>query len=137
MDLKQWLRSNPDRAAAWVLAGLGALVLFFGWQGVSTTEFPAEQLPYIISGGVGGALMIGFGATLLISADLRDEWRKLDRIERRLAHSSDLPADEPDGTEGDGSARVVDATIVDGPEESGGNGRRRRRVLSAAERGEG
>jgi hypothetical protein len=89
MDAKQWLRKNPDRVGAWLAIALGAVALFIGWQGASTTEYPAEQLPYILSGGIGGVLLVGIGATLLISADLRDEWRKLDRIERRLA-----PADE-------------------------------------------
>jgi len=85
MDLKRWLRTNPDRAAAWVCVALGALVLLLGWEGSSNTAYTAEQLPYIISGGIGGALLVALGATLLISADLRDEWHKLDRIEKRLS----------------------------------------------------
>jgi hypothetical protein len=51
---------------------------------VSKSAYPAEQLPFILSGGIGGALMVALGATLLISADLRDEWQKLDRIEKKL-----------------------------------------------------
>jgi sulfite exporter TauE/SafE len=85
MDLKLWVKKNPDRVGAWIAVVLGAVVLWRGWEGVSTTEFPAEQLPYIISGGIGGALLVALGATLLLSADLRDGWRKLDRIERQLA----------------------------------------------------
>jgi hypothetical protein len=92
MDLKTWVKKNPDRVGAWIAVVLGGIVLWRGWEGVSTTEFPAEQLPYIISGGIGGALLIALGATLLLSADLRDEWRKLDRIERRLAASEGEPA---------------------------------------------
>jgi hypothetical protein len=84
MDLKRWLRANWDRAAAWLCVALGVLFLFIGWEGVSNAAYPAQQLPYILSGGVGGALLVAMGATLLISADLRDEWQKLDRIEKKL-----------------------------------------------------
>jgi hypothetical protein len=97
MDPKQWLRKNPDRVGAWLAIVLGAVVLFIGWQGASTTEYPAEQLPYILSGGIGGVLLVGVGATLLLSADLRDEWRKLDRIERRLGATDDAPDELGDG----------------------------------------
>ena len=85
VDWKRWLRANWDRVGAWSCIVIGALLLFAGWHGISRTAYPAEQLPYLISGGIGGALLVALGATLLISADLRDEWRKLDRIERRLA----------------------------------------------------
>ncbi|MGH9037716.1 MAG: hypothetical protein ACRD0O_18310, partial [Acidimicrobiia bacterium] len=43
--------------------------------------YPAQQMPYIVSGGLGGIFLIGLSATLWLSADLRDEWRKLDRVE--------------------------------------------------------
>jgi hypothetical protein len=98
VDWKRWLRANWDRTGAWLCVVVGALVLLLGWRGVSDTAYPAEQLPYIVSGGIGGALVIALGATLLISADLRDEWRKLDRIERRLAALEPTPeptAQEP------------------------------------------
>jgi hypothetical protein len=92
MDRLQWLRTNWDRALGWALAALGAIVLYVGWDHVSKSGYPAEQLPYILSAGIGGVLLVALGATLLISADLRDEWTKLDqletrfdRIERRLA----------------------------------------------------
>jgi hypothetical protein len=84
VDVKRWLRANWDRAAAWFCVVLGVVFLFIGWEGVSKSAYPAEQLPFILSGGIGGALMVALGATLLISADLRDEWQKLDRIEKKL-----------------------------------------------------
>jgi sulfite exporter TauE/SafE len=94
MDVKRWLRTNPDRAAAWVCVAVGVIVLFLGWEGASNTAYTAEQLPYILSGGIGGALLVAMGATLLISADLRDEWHKLDRIEKRLSTPLENVADQ-------------------------------------------
>ena len=58
MDLKRWLRTNPDRAAAWICVAAGALVLLLRWAGASNTAYTAEQMPFIISGGIGGALLV-------------------------------------------------------------------------------
>jgi hypothetical protein len=41
-------------------------------------------MPYMLSGGVTGIFMIGLAAVLWLSADMRDEWRKLDRIEEYM-----------------------------------------------------
>jgi hypothetical protein len=96
MDRMTWLRTHWDRVAAWAAIVVGVVVLLLGWNGASDTPFPAEQLPYILSGGIGGALLVALGAALLISADLRDEWHVLDRIERALrdrdADHEPLPA---------------------------------------------
>jgi hypothetical protein len=84
MDIVRWIRLEWDRFGAWVCVGAGAVVVLVGWLGVSRTAYPAEQIPYIISGGVGGVFLLGLGAMLWLSADLRDEWRKLDRIEEAI-----------------------------------------------------
>jgi hypothetical protein len=84
MDFKQLVASQWDRIAAAVCAFVGALCLLLGWIGISGTAFTAEQLPYIISGGIGSIFFLGLGGCLWLSADLRDEWRKLDSIEDAL-----------------------------------------------------
>ena len=76
-------RSVFSVALSSVVAGAIALVL--GWCGVADETLTAQQLPYLVSGGIGGLFLLGLGATLLLSADLRDDWRKLDRIEEELA----------------------------------------------------
>jgi hypothetical protein len=91
MDLKHWVRLHWDRLSAWLLTVAGILVLIIGWKHIADTPFPAEQVPYIVSAGIGGGLMVIFGAALLISADLRDEWHKLDRIESVLRGSQTAP----------------------------------------------
>lgn len=100
MDLMTRARSQWDRLLATATALAGVLVLIIGWYGVSGTPFPAEQLPYLISGGIGALFLLGVSATLWLSADLRDEWRKLDRIERAIRDSPwqgdpSVPDDQP------------------------------------------
>lgn len=94
MPIKTFLRQHWDRAAGWGSIALGAIVLLLGWLGVSDTVYPAEQIPYVLSGGVFGLFLCGVGATLLLSADLRDEWHKLDSIEEAIREHG-VPADAP------------------------------------------
>jgi hypothetical protein len=88
VDIVKWLRLEWDRALAIVLVIAGAAAPIAGWVGVSGSAYAAGQLPYIISGGIGGIFLLGVGATLWLSADLRDEWRKLDRIEDALGEAA-------------------------------------------------
>jgi hypothetical protein len=78
------LRGQWDRVIAVVLTIVGGLLLILGWFGVSGKGLTSEQMPYIVSGGLGGIFLMGVGAALWLSADLRDEWIKLDRIETVL-----------------------------------------------------
>jgi hypothetical protein len=107
MEMKTFLRANLDRVVAVVLVVAGVLALIVGWVGVSGTGLAAEQLPYLISGGLGGIGMIAVGCTMWVSADLQDEWRRLDALEERLgelrkaavATSTEAVAVEVDVTE--------------------------------------
>jgi hypothetical protein len=84
MELGKWLRVEWDRAVSVGCMVLGAVCLVVGWLGISRTPYPAEQLPYILSGGIAGVFLLGLGATFWLSADLRDEWSKLDSIDESL-----------------------------------------------------
>jgi hypothetical protein len=41
-----------------------------------------------------GLFLLGLGALLWVSADMRDEWRKLDAIDRHLVETGALPSYE-------------------------------------------
>ncbi|HZQ77997.1 MAG TPA: hypothetical protein VFE55_11745 [Acidimicrobiia bacterium] len=102
MDLMTWLRAEWDRVLGFGLIALGAVLLVLGYLGVSNSPYVAEQLSYITSGGLGGLFLLGAGATLLILADLHDEWRKLDRVEAML--SGEIPVPAKAQTNGAGAA---------------------------------
>ena len=80
----KYLRNQWDRAGAWLCVIAGAVALVVGYFGVSGTLEIGKQLPYVVSGGMAGLFLLGLGALLWVSADLRDEWRKLDAIDRHL-----------------------------------------------------
>jgi hypothetical protein len=94
----RWARTQWDRVSAWCFIGVGAIAIVVGWNGVSSEALTAQQVPYIVSGGIGGLFLLGVGTMLWLSADLRDEWRKLDAIERNTRPSveGEVEADEAD-----------------------------------------
>jgi hypothetical protein len=92
VDIVKYVRNQWDRAGAWLCVTGGAVALLVGYLGVSDTLETGKQLPYVVSGGLFGLFLLGLGALLWVSADLRDEWRKLDAIDRHLVDTGHLPA---------------------------------------------
>jgi hypothetical protein len=84
-----------DRVLAGLLAIVGIVLLVVGWKHVSDTPFPAEQLPYMISAGIGGLCVLGAAGTIWISAHLRDEWHKLDDIDGHLTRIEEHLGSQP------------------------------------------
>src|SRR5207249_7952182 len=83
-NLAALIRTQWDRAGALALVIVGLLALLLGWIGMSGAVLTYEQLPYILSGGLFGLSLIMVGTGLWLSADIRDEWRRIDRLEDRL-----------------------------------------------------
>lgn len=106
--LASWLRSEWDRVLGFSLVALGAIFLVVAYSGVSGSPYAAEQLSYIVSGGMGGLFCLGAGATFLITADIHDEWRKLDGVEDAL-RSRARTVTLPDGAEASGASDTAPA----------------------------
>jgi hypothetical protein len=116
MDLGKWLRVEWDRGAAIICVVVAIIVLLVGWFGVSATPYPAEQLPFILSSGIGSVLFLGIASTLWLSADMRDEWRKLDSIDEALRELAGSPLiDEGALTNGSGGVQrpAADSALHD------------------------
>jgi hypothetical protein len=89
------IKQQWDRALALLAAAVGALALVLGWVGVSGVSLVTQQIPYLISGAVVGLVAFGVASTLWISADLRDEWAKLDDIYRAVTDQPPAAVDGP------------------------------------------
>ena len=85
------LKQHWDRALAIVAAIAGAVLLIIGWVHVSGTNVVAAQIPYLASESVSGLVAFGIATTLWISADLRDEWAKLDDIYQAVGSDDAVP----------------------------------------------
>jgi hypothetical protein len=84
MEIARWIKSQLDRVLAIVACIAGLVLVGIGWAGVSRSTLVTQQIPYLASGGLFGIFLLGISATLWLSADLRDEWRKLEDIHRSL-----------------------------------------------------
>jgi hypothetical protein len=77
MNLLKYVRVQWDRTGAVICAVAGIVALLIGYAGTSDTEYIAEQIPYVISGGLAAVVLFVAAGVLWLSADLRDEWREL------------------------------------------------------------
>jgi hypothetical protein len=84
------LHAGWDWTAGFTLIGLGAVAVLGASLGVSESHYVSDQMSFMVSGGLGGLLLLGTGAVLVVTAGLADEWRKLDRL------TALLPGARPD-----------------------------------------
>ena len=82
--MKRLLALFWDRVAAVTCVVVAVVTLIVGWVQVSAESQAGDQIPYVMSAGIGGLFLLAIGLTLWLSADLRDEWRKLDVIDENL-----------------------------------------------------
>jgi hypothetical protein len=81
-------------ALAWGLVGAGVLLLVLGWYGVSGESLTAKQLPYLVSGGLGGVALVVLAAALLMTQDAGRQLDRLDRVEQRVTTLYELLVEE-------------------------------------------
>jgi hypothetical protein len=77
----RWVGGSTRPLIGWVLAAVGVIVIIVGWYGVSGQAVIAKQLPYLISGGLGGVALVGIGAALIGTERLRQDARRIARLE--------------------------------------------------------
>jgi hypothetical protein len=89
-DLRRGWQAKVTRPI--VGAGLGAVgvvLIILGYWGVAHESLVAKQIPYLVSGGIGGMVLVAVGAFLLGTDDVR---RQLERVERLEEMVGDLHA---------------------------------------------
>lgn len=97
-ELRDRLR-DPRLVLGWALCLAGAVALLIGYWGVSGTLDPGKQLPYIISGGIGGVFALGAGAALIFAADLGDARRQIGEMRALLERVADDVTEIKDRTD--------------------------------------
>ena len=96
--LWKWVADASRPWVGWILIAAAALLMIIGYFGVSRESLPAKQIPYLLSGGIGGILLAVLGAYFLATQELRNDSGRLDRLElmveelhRALLTRSDAP----------------------------------------------
>lgn len=118
--LWRWVGAASRPWIGWVFVGIGALLVLLGYLGVSREAVVAKQIPYVVSGGIGGIVLAVIGAYFLGTEELRKDGGRLDRLEQMVAELHAVLLDRPDvpratvagpGT-ANGSARVSAAKVI-------------------------
>jgi hypothetical protein len=88
--LRRYLEAAGTQTLGAVLCVAGFVILAFGWWKISKEPIVALQIPYLVSGGIGGALLLGLGGVLLLAHDLRLDNRRLEAIEAAIDDLRDV-----------------------------------------------
>jgi len=60
----QWAKLGGQLGIGYCLAGLA--LIFLGWNGAATYDRVPAQMPYLVSGGLGGLALVVIGAALIV-----------------------------------------------------------------------
>ena len=75
------------------LVALGGIVIFLSWNGAAGKDYAQGQIPYLISGGVGGLALVITGLTVAIvqamRRDMAELGQKLDALTEALSDQDD------------------------------------------------
>lgn len=80
----RWAGQATRPVVGWILIALGAVAILIGYLGVSREPLVAKQIPYLVSGGIGGMVLVAVGAFFLGTEDLRKQLSRLDHIEEQV-----------------------------------------------------
>ena len=110
----RWVRRATRPVWGWSLVGLGLIFVLVGYLGISREAVVAKQLPYLISGGIGGIALVGFGAMLVGTEDLKRTQERIDHLEGLVEDLHAALLSRPDAP-----------TLASSNGEAGGRGERR------------
>ncbi|MGH9184637.1 MAG: hypothetical protein ACRD0U_02295 [Acidimicrobiales bacterium] len=76
-----WTARVSRPVVGWAFVVLGGILLIAGYWGVAHEALVAKQVPYLVSGGIGGMVLVGVGAFVLGSHDVRQQLERVERLE--------------------------------------------------------
>jgi hypothetical protein len=99
-------------------AAAGFLLIVMGWNGAAGVDYVQGQVPYLISGGVGGIGLIGVGLMLAVVQEMRrtnaETVARIDALTELLAADRMLEGG-PSGVPTDGTAVVAGKAVFHDP----------------------
>jgi len=116
-----WVRTAVRPWLGWILVGVGGLLMLLGYLGVSREALPAKQIPYLVSGGIGGMFLAVLGSYFLATQQLRDDSGRLDRLEQMVQDLHQVLLRRPDAPD---LTVVLDAVSRNGTNGTAGPARK-------------
>jgi hypothetical protein len=113
--LWRWVADASRPWIGWILIVVGALLLLLGYLGVSREALPGKQIPYLVSGGIGGVFLAVIGAYVLGIQALRHDSGRLDRLEGMVEELHQALLRRPDAPDLTASNGDATATRAAGP----------------------
>lgn len=123
--LWRWVSGAVRPYIGWILIGIGALMMLLGYLGVSRESLPAKQIPYLVSGGIGGMFLAVIGAYFLGTQELRNDSGRLDRLEQMVHELHQVLLRRPDAPD----LTVFDTASANGANSNGASPSVRRVVV--------
>ena len=112
----KWAAGAVRPWAGWILAGVGIIVIIVGWYGVSGQALVAKQLPYLISGGLGGVALVGIGAAMLSAERRRQDTGRIERLEEMVVELRSVLLAHPEApSDWSGTSRSLDLGAAHSP----------------------
>lgn len=117
----RWDKLGGQLGILYCLAGL--VLIFLGWNGAASYDREPAQLPYVVSGGLGGLALVVIGAAMLIVAGNRTDRAALqtsiDELRATLERGVVMEAEALEGVElsviaGASSYHRPDCRLVEG-----------------------
>ena len=72
------------RTSGGLLLAAGAIAIIVGGAGIADARLLAEQIPYVVSGAIGGVVLIALGVQVLAGVALGQERDQLARVEAAI-----------------------------------------------------
>ena len=108
--LWRWVMDAARPWLGWILIAAATVLMISGYLGVSRESLPAKQVPYLVSGGIGGILLAVLGAYFLATQELRNDSGRLDRLEMMVEelHSALLSRVDAPATNGSAQSATLE-----------------------------
>ena len=114
-EVWRWISTAVRPWLGWILLAAGAVLLLVGYLGVSREALPGKQIPYLVSGGIGGMFLAVLGAYFLGTQELRRDSGRLDRLEGMVEELHQALLRRPDAPDLTVGERATNGSEAQGP----------------------
>ena len=91
---------------------VGALLIFLGWNGAASYDRVSAQMPYLVSGGLGGLALVVLGSALIVTHSHRNDRASLQATLEDLRETLGRVAEAEQVAVGHGAETGTDVVLA-------------------------